>query len=98
MTLTWTATATDGAARVVISASRAGEQSQEDRDSGHGYFTRFLLDALREKEGGATVRDLFQTVHERTAAAVRARGLVQTPTMRSTPAGLEIVLGAPVAP
>ena len=94
--------APDGAARVVISASRAEEQSQEDSDTGHGYFTRFLLDVLREKGGASPLREVFQSVHDRTSTAVRERyasfGLTQTPTLRSTPAGLDIVLGAPALP
>jgi hypothetical protein len=88
--------APDGAARVVISASRANEQSLED--NGHGYFTRFLLEALRQNGGANSMRDVFQVVHDRTVDAVRerfgARGMTQTPTLRSTPAGLDIVLGA----
>ena len=90
--------APDGAARIVISASRADEQSQEDSDAGHGYFTRYLLEALREKGGANPLRGIFQAVHDRTMQAVRDRyasfGLTQTPTLRGTPAGLDLVLGA----
>jgi hypothetical protein len=85
---------TKDAARVVISASRADEESLEDERLHHGYFTYFLLDALRENGGAISLGEVFQKVHDRTAKAVRDRyGVLQTPTMRSTPQGLNIVLG-----
>jgi len=91
--------APDGAARVVISASRADETSQEDSQSRHGFFTRYLLEALRENSGKSPLGDVFQVVHDRTIQAIHDRyassGLTQTPTLRSTPAGLDLVLGVP---
>jgi len=89
--------AVDGAARIVISASRADETSLEDSRVGHGYFTGYLLEALRENGGASPLRDVFTVVHDRTLQAVRQQypGRTQTPTMRGTPAGLELVLGAP---
>jgi uncharacterized caspase-like protein len=85
-----------GVARVVISASRADELSWEDARLHHGYFTYFLLEALRENGGAISLGDVFQSVHDNTAKAVqRARaGTSQTPTMRNTPEGASIVLGA----
>lgn len=89
----------DGAARIVISASRADETSLEDSRTGHGYFTSFLLAALRENSGANPLRDVFKAVHDHTLQAVREQfpGHTQTPTLRGTPAGLDLVLGAPVA-
>jgi hypothetical protein len=89
----------DEAARIIISASRADEQSHEDSESKHGFFTCNLLNVLRESKGQSPLRDVFQAVHDRTLTAVHTRfgsfGLTQNPTLRSTPAGLDIVLGIP---
>jgi helicase len=87
---------TQGAARVVISASRANEQSREDETLKHGYFTYFLLEALKENGGKSTLKDVFQFVHDRTVKAVHEKfgaQVSQTPTMRNTPEGLGLVLG-----
>jgi len=87
---------TKGAARVVISASRANEVSREDPGLQHGYFTYFLLQALKNNGGNSPLGDIFQFVHDRTLQAVHDRfGASQTPTMRNTPEGLSLVLGAP---
>jgi len=84
-----------GVARVVISASRANEQSREDESLKHGYFTYFLLEALKNNGGRSSLGEVFQIVHDRTLKAVRDRyGVSQTPTMRNTPEGLSLVLGA----
>jgi uncharacterized caspase-like protein len=83
-----------GVARVVISASRADEQSREDPKLQHGFFTYFLLDSLRKNGGMSPLSEVFQSVHDRTSQAVRERfGVSQTPTVRSTSEGLNIVLG-----
>jgi uncharacterized caspase-like protein len=85
----------NGAARVVISASRAGEPSREAEELRHGYFTYFLLEALKRNKGMSPMSEIFQFVHDRTSEAVRPSGFSQTPTMRNTPEGLSIVMGAP---
>jgi len=84
-----------GAARVVISASRAGEPSREAEDLRHGYFTYFLLEAIKKDQGMSPLGEIFQFVHDWTVAAVRVSGASQTPTMRNTPEGLNIRIGAP---
>jgi uncharacterized caspase-like protein len=86
-----------GFARAVISASRADEESREDPKLQHGYFTYFLLESLKSKKGMLPLSEVFQAVHDQTAKTVREQfGVTQTPTIRSTPEGLNIVLGAAV--
>ncbi len=85
-----------GVARVVISASRADEESREDPKLEHGFFTYFLLDSLKKNGGMSPLSEVFQSVHDRTAQTVKERfGVSQSPTVRSTTDGLDIVLGAP---
>ncbi len=86
-----------GRARVVITASRADEPSREDAKLGHGYFTYFLLEALKNNGGNRSLGDLFQSVHDRVVHEVRDRlSASQTPTIRSSPEGLKITLGDPI--
>jgi hypothetical protein len=85
-----------GAARVIISASRADQTSQEDDQLQHGYFTYFLLEAFKQNMGTAPLGKVFDSVQQQVAKAVHDRyGVTQTPTMKATPEGLNIVLGAP---
>jgi hypothetical protein len=89
---------TKGVARVVISASRADEESREDSNLRHGFFTYFLLDALKKNGGMSPLNEVFQTVRERTSQTVHDRFSVsQTPTIRGTAEGMSIVLGAAAA-
>ena len=53
--------------RVIISASRADETSAEDDKNKHGLFTRFLLDALREK-GTSDLAAVFKSVQDNVTA------------------------------
>ena len=87
-----------GVARVVISASRADEESQEDGKLRHGFFTYYLLDALKKNGGMSSMNEVFQSVRDRTSQTVHDRfAISQTPTIRGTAEGLSIVLGAPTA-
>ncbi len=87
-----------GSARVVISASRADEESHEDPKLGHGLFTYFLLDEFEKSGGTTSLESLFPNVRTRTAQAVRERfGVSQTPTIQGTSEGLKLVLGAAAA-
>jgi hypothetical protein len=85
-----------GIARVVISASRADEESQEDAKLQHGYFTYFLLEALKKNSGTSPLGEVFESARERTSQTVHDRfNLTQNPTIRGTAEGLSIVMGAP---
>jgi len=87
--------ANDGA-RVVMSASRAEQQSWESNSLQHGYFTYFLLEALRQNQGLTPLGKIFETVRDNTAAAVHKDhpNAEQTPTVQENADGAAIVLGA----
>jgi uncharacterized caspase-like protein len=86
-------------ARVVISASRAEQQSWESDRLKHGYFTYYLLDALRQDRAQTPLGKLFEIVRDSTAAAVHKDhpGAEQTPTILENSDGATIVLGAPTS-
>lgn len=85
-----------GAARVVMSASRAEQPSWESPVLGHGYFTYFLIEALRQSHGQMPLEKVFDYVRDHTQQAVQKDhpGVSQTPTIQDNPDGAAIVLGA----
>jgi Caspase domain len=82
--------------RVVISASRADEESYEDPKSKHGYFTRYLLDALN-KPTPLPVSSLFAYLSSQIAAEMSQGDRKQHPEMQAYGDGQQIVLNAPVS-
>jgi hypothetical protein len=87
-----------GPGRAVLTASRAEEESWESSRIGNGYFTHFLIEAMRQKSGMSTVQEIADYVRERVKAAV-ASDLhhTQTPVFGASEQGGAIVLGAPVS-
>jgi hypothetical protein len=83
--------------RVVISASRADERSYEDTESKHGYFTRFLLEALGKNGPTQALSSTFDYLSTNVSAQVgKQDGRQQHPVMQAFGQGQDIVLGAPV--
>ena len=89
----------DGAGnRVVISASRADEESYEDSESKHGYFTRFLLEALRKDGSSLALSGIFDYLQSHVSEQVgKLDGRQQHPVMQSFGQGQEIILSAPLS-
>ena len=81
--------------RVVISASRADEESIEDTSTRHGLFTRYLLDALNQK-GDPDLATVFQSLQNRVTAEAEKNNKHQHPVMLAYGLGKEISLGAPL--
>jgi uncharacterized caspase-like protein len=78
-----------------IAASRGDQQSWESDSLKQGYFTYYLLEALRESQGRAPVEQLFQSVRERVSARVKQElNVDQVPVMSAGSDGAKLVLGA----
>jgi uncharacterized caspase-like protein len=103
-----------GVGRVILASSREEESSYEGAPFQNGYFTHFLLEALRQNNGMNTMGQLFAYVEDKLPKAVAARaqgkrGVLledtspasqhanQTPVMRASDLGDQIVLGTPAA-
>ena len=87
-----------GAGRAVLTASRADEESWESGRIQNGYFTHFLIEAMREKGGMSTVGELAEYVRARVKAAVESDlHHSQTPVFGASENGAGIVLGSPVS-
>ena len=83
-----------GAGRAVLTAASADQLSYESDRLGHGYFSYFLINALKESSGRATLGELYKQVRESTEQAVRTDlGKVQTPLLVAGSAAAGITLG-----
>jgi hypothetical protein len=82
---------------VVISASHSDEKSYEDEDSKHGYFTRFLLEALAQAPAPQSLSAVFTYLEAHVSSRVaQIDGHQQHPVMQSFGEGRDIVLNGPV--
>ncbi len=87
-----------GPGRAVLTASRAEEESWESPRIENGYFTHFLIEAMRRKDGMSTVKEIADYVREHVTTAVQNDlHHVQTPVFGASPQGDTIVLGAPAS-
>jgi uncharacterized caspase-like protein len=83
-----------GTGRVVISASQVDEESLESPALGHGYFTYYLLQALKDGNGVNLLSQVFSSVAQQVAARVSADGSHQHPVMSRSSADADFALGA----
>lgn len=88
-----------GIGRAVITASRADEASWEDEAHHNGYFTYYLIAALRDGNGNNTLGQIFPRVRDEVQSNVRKdrRGQRQTPTSEFTQQSESIVISTPEA-
>lgn len=83
----------EGTGRIVMSASRADEESLESPALGHGYFTYFLLQALKSGKGTTPLGQMYDSVAQQVAARVAADGSHQHPVMSRSSADADFALG-----
>lgn len=84
---------TEGTGRIVMAASRVDEESLESRDLQHGYFTYFLLQALKDGKGAAPLSQVFQSAAQQVAQRASAQGLRQHPVMSRSSEDADFALG-----
>jgi hypothetical protein len=63
-----------GTGRIVIAAASSNEESLESPDLRHGYFTYFLLQALKSGNGMTPMSQVFATVAQQVSDRVAADG------------------------
>lgn len=86
---------TIGYGRAVITASRANQESWESAKLRNGYFTHYLLDALRTSHGAERLDQLFPQVRSLVSTHVKAEvGASQDPSYEFSEGAGTIVLGA----
>jgi hypothetical protein len=84
---------TEGTGRIVMSASRVDEESLESPALKHGYFTYFLLQALKTGNGQTLLSQLFDAVAQQVSARVSSDGSHQHPVMSKSSADADFALG-----
>jgi len=84
-----------GTGRIILTASRTDEESLESGELQHGYFTYYLLDALKDNKGETPLSQMFAAVAQRVAQRVAAGGMQQHPTMSRSSADADFALGVP---
>jgi len=85
-----------GFGRAIITSSQAGQQSYESDDIKNGYFTYYLVQALRNSQGKDSINKVYDYVREQVSSSVSAKFKAQqTPVLSQSDRGAEIILGAP---
>lgn len=83
-----------GKGRVVITSSRYTEKSWESQVYKNSFFTHFLLEAMRAKDGLSTVTQLFTYLQDHVPKAVKTeKSAAQNPTMLPEGRNISIVIG-----
>lgn len=88
-----------GTGRIVIAASSSNEESLESTELHHGYFTWFLLQALKSGNGMTPLSEIYANVAQQVAQKVAADGqkdgeqLGQHPVMSRSSADADFSLG-----
>ncbi len=84
----------EGTGRIIMSASQVDEESLESPTLQHGYFTYFLLQALKTGKGETPLSQLYSTVAQQVSARVSADGSHQHPVISKSSADADFALGA----
>jgi uncharacterized caspase-like protein len=85
---------TQGAGRIVMAASRVDEESLESAELKHGYFTYFLLQAIKDGKGAAPLSQVFSTAAQQVTQRAASQGLHQHPVMSRSSGNADFALGA----
>jgi uncharacterized caspase-like protein len=86
-----------GTGRIVMSASQNDEESLESNQLRHGYFTYYLLQALKNGKGMTPLSQVYSSVAQQVSQSVSAQGSHQHPVMNRSSADADFALRAPAA-
>jgi uncharacterized caspase-like protein len=84
-----------GTGRIVMTASKVDQESLESPDLRHGYFTYYLLQALKSGKGTTPLSQVYATVAQQVSKSVSAKGMHQDPVMDRSSADADFALRAP---
>jgi uncharacterized caspase-like protein len=82
----------EGTGRIVIAASRVDQESLESDTLRHGYFTYYLLQALKNGKGATPLSQVFASVEQQVSQTVAAKGAHQDPVMDRSSADADFAL------
>lgn len=85
-----------GTGQLVISSSTPSQVSWESKEVQNSVFTRYLIDGLKYKGDKTTLGEAFNFMKDKVQNEVlRARGVLQTPVLKSKWQGSDIIISAP---
>ncbi|MFZ0339926.1 MAG: caspase family protein [Terracidiphilus sp.] len=84
-----------GTGRIVMSASQSDEASLESSQLRHGYFTFYLLQALKNGKGMTPLSQVYASVAQQVSQSASALGKHQHPVMNRSSADADFALRAP---
>jgi uncharacterized caspase-like protein len=87
----------DGTGRIVMAASQVDQESLESSDLHHGYFTYYLLQALKNGKGATPLSQVYAAVAQQVSKSVAAKGAHQDPVMNRSSADADFALRSPSA-
>jgi uncharacterized caspase-like protein len=87
----------DGTGRIVMAASEVNEESLESSQLKHGYFTYFLLQALKNGKGQTPLSQVYDSVAKQVSQSVSSQGMHQHPVMNRSSADADFALRTPPA-
>jgi hypothetical protein len=83
-----------GVGRAILTSSSPEEQSYEGKPYENGYFTHFLLEALRHNNGNDTIEQVYASLKQNVSKAAASIQRKQTPVFSKSERGEGIVIGA----
>jgi hypothetical protein len=83
-----------GVGRAIVTSSSAEEQSYEGKPFDNGYFTHFLIEALRKNKGSDSVEQVYASLKQNVSTAADSIKRKQTPVLSKSEGGEQIVIGA----
>ena len=83
-----------GVGRAIVTSSSAEEQSYEGKPFDNGYFTHFLIEALRKNKGRDSVEQVYASLKQNVSTAAASIKRKQTPVLSKSEGGEQIVIGA----
>lgn len=86
---------TEGTGRIVMTASQANEESLESDQLHHGYFTYYLLQALKSGKGETPLSEIYAKVSGEVSQSVTSQGMHQHPVMDRSSANADFALRSP---
>jgi hypothetical protein len=87
----------DGTGRIVMAASEVNEESLESSQLKHGYFTYFLLQALKSGKGQTPLSQVYDSVAKQVSQSVSSQGMHQHPVMNRSSVDADFALRTPPA-
>lgn len=83
-----------GRGRAIVTSSQPDERSWESEDLQNGYFTYYLIQALRQANGAVSVGDVYRSLKEQVSRTVRQeKGASQVPVLSASDQAENIVIG-----